>query len=594
MAKKKIKPEQKFPLLWDIKNVDISIKSLQRDNGGINGAIIKMDWWKTTPLYKFIVQQTSFLNQDCSLSQRLFCYKNGLKRKPICPITNRELKWSVQKNRYNLGGDQKASAKLRIKPKVDFKSLYKQKKQQFYNKFKTDSYNLLTVQDVKKEITKRRMETNDGIIGKWVQMNDYQQNVDFLASVLYYCKKYDDKIQLNDWSQKFYIIYYDMVDSVPTRKDGNLCFYRNFKFGYASSVRPLELSKKQFYKNEFLNSLDFQGFDVLECDFDSIYKRTSLRCRKCGKQFSTVLCNGRYRDVRCVGCCGSSNTSRVEDKIATFVSELGFEVKQNCREILDGKQIDVFVPSKKVGIQINGLLWHSFGTSYPNNANMEKACKDNHNWKYKKCSEKGIHLLQFSDDEVINKWQIVKSIISNKLGVCLTKIHGRKCQIAEIDHITKCNFLCENHMLGDCQSKYNYGLFHEGQLVSVMTFGKRKITKGQASMQMLRFCNRRGYRVIGGASKLFCHFLKKVNADRIISYADNRISNGNLYQKLGFFLLRQTKYNYWYVEKSGRLYHRSKFMKHKLNTDLSQRDYMYSNGYRRYYDCGHKVYEYKR
>lgn len=594
MPKKKIKPEQKFPLLWDIRDIDRSIKSLRKSNGKINGAITKMGWWKTTPLCRYLVQKTSFLDQDSGVPQRLYCYQNKIIEKPICTVSGKALKWSAQRNVYNLGGDAKISAKLRNRPRIDFEQVYSNRKQQFYTRYENGQYTLLSISDIKDEIDKRRVATKDGVLGKWVQMNDYSQNVDFLASVLDYCREYQGKIQMNDWSQKFYIIYNDIIDKVPTRSDGNLCFYKNFKQGYATSIRPLELSKKQYYKNTFLSSLQFQGFDVLQCDFESINKRTTVRCRKCGKQFSTVMCNGRYRDVRCVGCCGSPNTSRVQDKVASFISQMGFEIIQNDRDILDGKQIDIYIPSKRIGIQINGLLWHSFGTTYPNNSNMEKFNKSNHNQKYKKCSMKGIHLLQFSDDDVVNKWQIVKSVISNKLGVSSNKIYGRKCQIVEIDINTKSKFLIDNHMLGDCQSTYNYGLFYDGQLVSVMTFGKRKITKGQASMEMLRFCNKCGFVVVGGASKLFCHFLKNTCDNRIISYSDNRISNGDLYEKLGFNLLRQTKYNYWYVEKSGRIHHRSKFMKHKLNTDMSQRDYMFTNGYRRYYDCGHKVFEFVR
>ena len=61
---------------------------------------------------------------------------------------------------------------------------------------------------------------------------------------------------------------------------------------------------------------------------------------------------------------------------------------------------------------------------------------------------------------------------------------------------------------------------------------------------------------------------------------------------MGFNFIRETKHNYWYISKNkDRLLHRSNFMRHKLNTKLTEREEMYSLGYRRYYDAGNKVFE---
>ena len=52
--------------------------------------------------------------------------------------------------------------------------------------------------------------------------------------------------------------------------------------------------------------------------------------------------------------------------------------------------------------------------------------------------------------------------------------------------------------------------------------------------ELLRFSNKKGYSVIGGASKLFSHFIKENNPIEVISYADRRWSKGNLYEQLNF------------------------------------------------------------
>lgn len=79
----------------------------------------------------------------------------------------------------------------------------------------------------------------------------------------------------------------------------------------------------------------------------------------------------------------------------------------------------------------------------------------------------------------------------------------------------------------------------------------------------------------------------------ILSYADRRYSNGNVYKKLGFELIGATKPNYFYV-KNKNLFSRQKFQKHKLekklkdfNWGLSESQNMFNNGYRRLWDAGH-------
>jgi len=61
----------------------------------------------------------------------------------------------------------------------------------------------------------------------------------------------------------------------------------------------------------------------------------------------------------------------------------------------------------------------------------------------------------------------------------------------------------------------------------------------------LRFCNKLNYSVVGGASKLFKHFIKNNKPKNIISYSDNRYFDGSLYEKLGFIkegILREAFY----------------------------------------------------
>ena len=102
--------------------------------------------------------------------------------------------------------------------------------------------------------------------------------------------------------------------------------------------------------------------------------------------------------------------------------------------------------------------------------------------------------------------------------------------------------------------------------------------------------------MIGGASKLLACF-RKENAGSIISYADRRYSNGNLYEQLGFELKGISQPNYWYVKGFEKL-SRYQCQKHKLKSilgndfdeNMSESDNMMKNGWNRVYDCGNFIY----
>jgi len=71
-------------------------------------------------------------------------------------------------------------------------------------------------------------------------------------------------------------------------------------------------------------------------------------------------------------------------------------------------------------------------------------------------------------------------------------------------------------------------------LVSVMTFSKGNISRKSKGWEIDRFASLMNTSVIGGASKLWEYFLNHYMPDIVVSYADNRWSNGNLYKTLNF------------------------------------------------------------
>lgn len=284
-----------------------------------------------------------------------------------------------------------------------------------------------------------------------------------------------------------------------------------------------------------------------------------------------------------------SNVSGKEIQLFKLISEIyNGEIIRSYK--IGRKEIDIYLPEEKIGFEFNGLRWHS--EEFKNN--------DYHFKKTKLCNENGIRLIHIFEDDFQYKIKIVKSIINNVLNKS-NKIYARKTYIKKINdkNLIK-KFLIENHLQGFVNTNINYGLYYNDELVSLMTFMKsRKIinnTNKDTEYELVRFCNKIGISVIGGASKLFKHFLNDYKPKSVLSYCDISWANGGLYKQLGFGLIGLSKPNYYYVV-NGKRENRINFQKHKLvkkgyDPNLTEVEIMAQLGYFRIFNCGNEKYLY--
>ena len=202
--------------------------------------------------------------------------------------------------------------------------------------------------------------------------------------------------------------------------------------------------------------------------------------------------------------------------------------------------------------------------------------------------ERGIRIIHIWEDDWIFKQNIVKSQISNLLKNNSNNIFARKCLVKLVSIKETRTFLDDNHIQGFVSSKIKLGLYYNNELVSIMTFdsfeGRKKMEEGGYNLS--RFCNKLGYNVVGGASKLLAYFIKNYNPTRIVSYADKDWSIGNLYYTLGFKNVGENGPDYKYIVDNKRV-HKSRYKKSRLSTTLTESVIM-----NRIYDCGKIKFEY--
>lgn len=294
------------------------------------------------------------------------------------------------------------------------------------------------------------------------------------------------------------------------------------------------------------------------------------------------------------GCpiCGN-NMSLAEKEIEDYVKSFGVKTETKIRGILsNNKEIDILMPELNLGIEYNGLKWHS----------DEFKDKNYHLNKTEECKKLGIRLVHIFEDEWINKKEIIKSIIRNIIGKTENKIYARKCIIQNVNDNEKKEFLEKNHIQGNVNSQINLGLYHDGELVSLMCIGKPRINLGRkASLEdeyeLLRFCNKLNTNIVGGASKLFKYFITNYSPTLITSYCDYRWSIGNMYEALGFTLSHLSQPNYYYIIGNNRKnrfkYRKSELIKEGFDPEKSEKEIMEERGIHRIYDCGSLVYIWK-
>lgn len=277
-------------------------------------------------------------------------------------------------------------------------------------------------------------------------------------------------------------------------------------------------------------------------------------------------------------------SSFMEKYICNFLKNNNINFIQHDRKILNGKELDIFIPDKNLAIECNGVYWHS---------EIRKPNKNYHQEKTKKCAEKNIQLIQIWEDDFNDKLNIIMDSLKSKLGLLKNKIYARKCEIKNLDSKETKQFLIENHIQGNVNSHINLGLTFNNKLVAVMTFGGLRKSLGQLPKEgfyeLYRYATLKDYEIIGGGSKLLSYFKKNYIWKTIISYAKYDFSNGNFYKKLGFTYNGLTAPNYtWLInfKRENRFKYRKSEIIDETNKDKTEKEIMWEKGYYRCFDSG--------
>ena len=345
-------------------------------------------------------------------------------------------------------------------------------------------------------------------------------------------------------------------------------------------------------RNNFIDTLKQRTTDEV-IKYDLSDKDIKLKCSKCNSEYDIYNTLLNYRlsinILPCTICNPISSTDSLQEKdLIDFVKDIlpNTLVLEKDRTKIKPFELDVLIPDYNLAIEFDGLYWHS-------NKFIDSGYHSN---KTKICEDKGIKLIHIFEDEWINKRDIVKGIIKNKLGVGQIMVYGRKTEIKMVTNKIANQFLTQNHIQGHVNSKINIGLYYNDELVSLINFGKLRKALGSKHVdghyELYRFANKIGYSVIGGFTKLLKYFVKTYSPTSILTFSDNRYFNGEIYKSNGFNLIGETKPNYFYIVKHKRenryKYRKNILVEQGYDKNKSETQIMKDRGISKIYDCGAK------
>ena len=454
------------------------------------------------------------------------------------------------------------------------------------NKFeKVDGKHYIAI-DKRNGFTTNDYENKAGVLTTYINK---EYNVEI--PTLYFRRRYYMETGNYWWEQWFDI---KLVDNAETKK----CPYCDWetvdiynKSGMFEThllkvhgVTKIEYLKEFPQEKEYFIAVDPKINRQMETDEDKF-----VVCKVCGKKLGRIdtqhlkmhnmtkidyiekygtdnLVSKEYHDkmVESVNIANVNMTftknSKSELEIKDFIESGGLESK-NDRHILNGKEIDIYIPQKRIGIEYNGNKWHTewFG----------KKDKHYHLSKLEECKENGVDLITIFEDEYELHKEIVLSKIAHILNiknVNKPKIYARKCVVKEIYAFIAEEFLNKNHIQGFVKSTLFLGCFYDDKLVGVMSFSNQR----NNNWELTRFASDNNYICCGVGGKLFKYFITHYDFNEIKSFADRRWTineKDNVYTKLGFDFVEFTKPNYTYYNSSidrFKRFHKFNFRKNRL------------------------------
>lgn len=304
----------------------------------------------------------------------------------------------------------------------------------------------------------------------------------------------------------------------------------------------------------------------------------TFKCLKCDFIFDKRFDYGAPPICKCCNPTERRFQSKEELEVLDYIRSIyPGNILSRDRTIINPYELDIVIPDRNLAIEYCGIYWHS-------------EISGNKTWNYherkmKLANARGLRLITIFSDEWLTKKEQVKRKLQSVLSESSIRIGARKCVLKLVSLVESRNFHNVNHIQSSpARLGKNIGLYHNDQLVALGSFVKRG---NSTTYELVRFSS--SMIVVGGASKIIRFFSKITpDAEYVVSFADLRWSEGDMYLKIGFQEIGRVPVMQYYT-RDGSRYHKRMFTKRRINSandNVSEWQRMQEIGYDRIWDCG--------
>lgn len=283
--------------------------------------------------------------------------------------------------------------------------------------------------------------------------------------------------------------------------------------------------------------------------------------------------------------------SDINKKFSNQLDELG--IVHTLEKRIENRQYDICIESKRILIEIDPSITHNslFSIFDKDSNGLNQNYHRDKSILASKYGYRCIHVFDWDD------WNKVLNMVKYH-----QIIYARNLEVRCVNLQDAVEFEILNHLQGSCKNqKFRLGLYDSSsKLIQLMTFGKPRYSS-KYGVELLRLCTDSDYAVIGGANKLFHHFIKNhvydVDLKSIVSYCDLSKFSGNVYEKMGMRLDHVSPPAKVWSKKSDMV--RDTLLRQRGYDQLFGTEYgkgtnneelMVQNNWVPVYDCGQNVY----
>lgn len=519
----------------------------------------------STKIYKTKQIQIDLLYPNVeNWKEKIYLLKENLESPPKCSCGKNKMFYRISDGYFETCGKQQCKTKERLK------------KQEITNIERYGFKNSSSAPEIKK----KTKETNLKRYGVSCTFNEVETRKKIKQTLLdkYGIESPLQSAKIQEKRRKTLIenhgtdsmFYSDKYKRVMLERYGHINPMQVTKF--AKRVSDTQIQNKL---SDVIEKIQNSNKEYLSIDGN----RLTIKCN-CGNVFSIHRCslNAHLRnEIDFCQICNPINRfrSKSENDLYLFCLEEFSDLKISTNRRIGGYEIDVFFDDLNIGLEFNGLYWHSEDYKEINY----------HQKKSEKFESLGINIIQIWEDDWYLKRDIIKNIIRSKIKPI--RIGARKFKLKEVNFKEAKEFHEKFHLDGYSVSRIHIGLFLENELVSLTSFGKSRY-KNEAEWELIRYTTKDRYSIIGGFSRMLNYFVETQKPKSLKSYKKLDLGYKNFYEDIGFERVKRIGPNFFWIVNNVRI-NRQNFQKKKLK-DIKENqtavDYMYERGYKRIWDTG--------